>query len=92
MNAASLTQMLVFAAGLTACGFALGAWLARVFSDRRGGMVDVLFARVAAQSRGTLRTDSPTFVTLLLAVIVITSGLTLLPSLVLGPVVEGLGP
>jgi K+-transporting ATPase A subunit len=28
----------------------------------------------------------------LLAVIVITSGLTLLPALVLGPVVEGLGP
>ncbi len=41
-------------------------------------------------SRGTLRTDTPTFAVLLLAVVVITSGLTLLPALVLGPVVEGL--
>lgn len=46
----------------------------------------------AQPTRGTLRTDSPTFGTLLLAVIVITSGLTLLPALVLGPIVEGLGP
>jgi K+-transporting ATPase A subunit len=40
---------------------------------------------------GTLRVDSATFATLLLAVVVITSGLILLPALVLGPVVEGLG-
>jgi K+-transporting ATPase ATPase A chain len=45
----------------------------------------------APVSVGTLRVDSATFATLLLAVVVITSGLTLLPALVLGPVVEGLG-
>ncbi len=48
--------------------------------------------RAAEATRGTLRTDTPTFATLLLAVIVITSGLTLLPALALGPIVEGLGP
>ena len=48
--------------------------------------------RAAHATRGTLHTDSPTFAALLAAVIVITSGLTLLPALVLGPVVEGLGP
>ena len=48
--------------------------------------------RAAPPTRGTLRTDGATFATLLLSVIVITSGLSLLPSFVLGPVVEGLGP
>jgi K+-transporting ATPase ATPase A chain len=48
--------------------------------------------RGAEPTRGTLRTDTPTFAGLLLAVIVITSGLTILPALALGPIVEGLGP
>jgi K+-transporting ATPase ATPase A chain len=48
-------------------------------------------ARAVPTSRGTLRADTPTFAVLLLAVITITSGLTILPSLLLGPVVEGLG-
>jgi K+-transporting ATPase A subunit len=37
------------------------------------------------------RMESTTFATLLVGVTVITSGLTLLPALALGPVVEGLG-
>jgi K+-transporting ATPase ATPase A chain len=50
---------------------------------------------LAAQRRvpasvGTLRTDEPTFVVLLVGVIVLTAGLTILPALTLGPVVDGL--
>jgi K+-transporting ATPase ATPase A chain len=41
-------------------------------------------------SRGTLRVDTPTFAVFLLGVMVITSFLTLLPALALGPAVEGL--
>jgi K+-transporting ATPase ATPase A chain len=48
--------------------------------------------RPALPTRGTLRTDSPTFATLLLGVVLVMSGLTLLPAFVLGPVAEGLGP
>jgi K+-transporting ATPase ATPase A chain len=41
-------------------------------------------------SRGTLRTDSPTFGVMLVGVIVIMAGLAILPALALGPIVEGL--
>ena len=41
-------------------------------------------------SLGTLRTDSPTFGVMLFGVILVMSGLSLLPSLALGPIVEGL--
>jgi K+-transporting ATPase ATPase A chain len=43
-------------------------------------------------SAGTLRTDSPTFAAWLLAVTVVLSGLTILPALCLGPIVEALRP
>jgi K+-transporting ATPase ATPase A chain len=43
-------------------------------------------------SAGTLRTDSPTFGAWLLAVTVVLSGLTILPALCLGPIVEALMP
>lgn len=43
-----------------------------------------------AASAGTLRTDTPLFVLLLIGVIVIVSGLTFLPALSLGPLAEGL--
>jgi K+-transporting ATPase ATPase A chain len=43
-------------------------------------------------SAGTLRTASPTFAAWLLAVTVVVSGLTILPALCLGPVVEALMP
>ena len=46
--------------------------------------------KVAPVSAGTFRTDSPTFVVLLIAVIVIVAALTLFPAFLLGPVVQGL--
>jgi potassium-transporting ATPase potassium-binding subunit len=41
---------------------------------------------------GTFRTDTPTFVVLLISVIVIVGALTFFPALLLGPVVQGLTP
>jgi K+-transporting ATPase ATPase A chain len=41
-------------------------------------------------SAGTFRTDGPTFVVLLIAVIALTAGLMIFPALTLGPIVEGL--
>ena len=46
--------------------------------------------RVAALGAGTLRTDTPTFVTVLISVVIIVAALTFLPALLLGPVVQGL--
>jgi K+-transporting ATPase ATPase A chain len=41
-------------------------------------------------SVGTFRTDSPTFVTMLVAVVLIVALLTFIPALLLGPVVQGM--
>jgi potassium-transporting ATPase potassium-binding subunit len=46
--------------------------------------------RTAPASVGTLRTEGPTFATLLVGMVVLTSGLMILPALTLGPIVEGL--
>jgi K+-transporting ATPase ATPase A chain len=46
--------------------------------------------KTAPQSAGTFRTDGPTFVVLLVGVIVLTAGLMVFPALTLGPIVEGL--
>jgi potassium-transporting ATPase potassium-binding subunit len=46
--------------------------------------------RTVPASAGTFRTDGPTFVVLLIGVIVLTAGLMILPALSLGPVAEGL--
>jgi K+-transporting ATPase ATPase A chain len=46
--------------------------------------------RTIPASAGTFRTDGPTFVALLVGVIVLTAGLMVLPALMLGPIVEGL--
>jgi K+-transporting ATPase ATPase A chain len=46
--------------------------------------------RVAPIGAGTFRTDTPTFVVLLVAVIIIVAALTFFPALLLGPVVQGL--
>jgi len=46
--------------------------------------------RVAPAGLGTLRTDSGTFVVLLIGVIVLVGALTFLPAILLGPVVQGL--
>jgi len=48
--------------------------------------------RVAPFGRGTFRTDTPTFVVLLIGVIVIVAALTFFPALLLGPIVQGLTP
>jgi len=45
---------------------------------------------VAPVSAGTFRTDGPTFVVLLVGVILLTAGLMIFPALTLGPIVEGL--
>ncbi len=46
--------------------------------------------RVAPVGAGTFRADSPTFVVLLIGVVVIVAALTFFPALLLGPVVQGL--
>jgi potassium-transporting ATPase potassium-binding subunit len=46
--------------------------------------------RIAPAGAGTFRADSPTFVVLLIGVVVIVAALTFFPALLLGPVVQGL--
>lgn len=46
--------------------------------------------RVAPAGPGTMRADTPTFVVLLIATILIVALLTFVPSLLLGPIVQGL--
>jgi K+-transporting ATPase ATPase A chain len=46
--------------------------------------------RVTPAGLGTMRTDNPTFVVLLVGVIVIVGALTFFPALLLGPLVQGL--
>ncbi|HVQ57427.1 MAG TPA: potassium-transporting ATPase subunit KdpA, partial [Solirubrobacterales bacterium] len=46
--------------------------------------------RVAPSGAGTFRADSPTFVVLLIGVVVIVAALTFFPAFLLGPVVQGL--
>ena len=48
--------------------------------------------RVSPAGAGTFRTDSPTFVFLLIAVVIIVAALTFFPALLLGPMVQGLTP
>ncbi|HET9126096.1 MAG TPA: potassium-transporting ATPase subunit KdpA [Solirubrobacteraceae bacterium] len=46
--------------------------------------------RVSPPGLGTMRTDNPTFVVLLIGVIVLLGALTFFPALLLGPIVQGL--
>ncbi len=46
--------------------------------------------RVSPAGLGTMRTDNPTFVVLLIAVVVLVGALTFFPALLLGPIVQGL--
>jgi potassium-transporting ATPase potassium-binding subunit len=46
--------------------------------------------RIAPAGLGTFRSDSPTFVVLLIGVVVIVAALTFFPAFLLGPVVQGL--
>ena len=45
--------------------------------------------RVAPAGLGTMRTDTPTFVVLLIGVVVLVGALTFFPALLLGPIVAG---
>jgi K+-transporting ATPase ATPase A chain len=53
-----------------------------------GGSVAV--KKTVPASPGTMRTDGGTFVALLTGVVILLPALTILPAIVLGPVVEGL--
>ncbi|HEY5317282.1 MAG TPA: potassium-transporting ATPase subunit KdpA [Solirubrobacteraceae bacterium] len=46
--------------------------------------------RVSPAGLGTMRTDNPTFVVLLIGVIILIGALTFFPALLLGPIVQGL--
>ncbi|HEX3835054.1 MAG TPA: potassium-transporting ATPase subunit KdpA [Solirubrobacteraceae bacterium] len=46
--------------------------------------------RVSPTGLGTMRTDNPTFVVLLIGVIILVGALTFFPALLLGPIVQGL--
>jgi K+-transporting ATPase ATPase A chain len=46
--------------------------------------------RISPTGLGTMRTDNPTFVVLLIGVIVLVGALTFFPALLLGPIVQGL--
>jgi potassium-transporting ATPase potassium-binding subunit len=46
--------------------------------------------RISPAGLGTMRTDNPTFVVLLIGVIVLVGALTFFPALLLGPIVQGL--
>jgi K+-transporting ATPase ATPase A chain len=48
--------------------------------------------KVSRVGLGTMRTDNPTFVVLLIGVIVLVGALTFFPALLLGPIVQGLTP
>ena len=65
-----------------ALGFAIFGFVARY--------LPIFEKEVAPVSAGTFRTDGPTFVVLLVGVIILTAGLMIFPALTLGPIVEGL--
>jgi K+-transporting ATPase ATPase A chain len=46
--------------------------------------------RISPPGLGTMRTDNPTFVALLIGVVVLVGALTFFPALLLGPIVQGL--
>jgi K+-transporting ATPase ATPase A chain len=46
--------------------------------------------RVSPAGLGTMRTDNPTFVVLLIGVVILVGALTFFPALLLGPIVQGL--
>ena len=48
--------------------------------------------KVSPAGHGTFRTDTPTFVVLLLGIVIIVGALTFFPALLLGPIVQGLTP
>jgi K+-transporting ATPase ATPase A chain len=70
----------------------VGLWLGRfaplVAALALGGSLAA--KKTVPPSAGTFRTDGPTFVVLLVGVVILTAGLMIFPALTLGPIVEAL--
>ncbi len=77
-----------FSASFGAIAMLLGRFVLLIAALALGGAVAA--KKSVPASAGTFRTDGPTFVVLLVGVIVLTAGLMILPALTLGPIVEGL--
>jgi K+-transporting ATPase ATPase A chain len=77
-----------FSASLGAVAMYMGRFLPMLAALAIGGSLAA--KKAAPASAGTFRTDGPTFVVLLVGVIVLTAGLMVFPALTLGPIVEGL--
>jgi potassium-transporting ATPase potassium-binding subunit len=77
-----------FSASLGAVAMQFGRFVPMLAALAIGG--SLAKKKIVPVSAGTFRTTGPTFVVLLVGVIVLTAGLMILPALSLGPVVEGL--
>jgi K+-transporting ATPase ATPase A chain len=77
-----------FTASLGAVAMTFGRFVPLIAALALAG--SLVGKRTAPRSAGTLRTEGPTFVVLLVGMVVLTSGLMVLPALTLGPIVEGL--
>jgi K+-transporting ATPase ATPase A chain len=79
-----------FSAELGTVALYLGRFVPMLAALALGG--SLAQKKIVPASAGTFRTDGPTFVVLLVAVIALTAGLMIFPALTLGPIVEGLMP
>jgi K+-transporting ATPase ATPase A chain len=77
-----------FSAELGAVALFLGRFVPLIAALALGGVLGQ--KKIVPASAGTFRTDGPTFVVLLVGVIILTAGLMVFPALTLGPIVEGL--
>jgi K+-transporting ATPase ATPase A chain len=77
-----------FSAELGSVALFLGRFVPLIAALALGGVLGQ--KKIVPASAGTFRTDGPTFVVLLVGVIILTAGLMVFPALTLGPIVEGL--
>jgi len=77
-----------FSAELGSVALFLGRFVPLIAALALGGTLGR--KKIVPASAGTFRTDGPTFVVLLVGVILLTAGLMVFPALTLGPIVEGL--
>jgi K+-transporting ATPase ATPase A chain len=77
-----------FSAEVGAVAMYLGRFVPLIAALALGGAL--AGKKTAPASAGTFRTDGPTFVVMLVGVILLTAGLMVFPALTLGPLVEGL--
>jgi K+-transporting ATPase ATPase A chain len=77
-----------FSAEVGAVAMYLGRFVPLIAALALGGAL--AGRKTAPESAGTFRTDGPTFVVMLVGVILLTAGLMVFPALTLGPLVEGL--